>query len=152
MIQEGEGVKETEESSKSKKTNHPSKIKKAEVSSSDSISIFEPEPLPDDVAATDELNPRQAARVSPTKTRPVPGKPTSTLGNADEGIATDQPEPSQEQITDSSPAANPDASKLGKRGRPTLGAAEMPGGSLSEPPDENLVKGKQTSKKSTSAK
>jgi hypothetical protein len=81
---------------------------------------FEPEPLPDEVTSSSKLSSSQAAEISPIRTKPVVGEPTSSPGNTSEGIASNVAGISEEQMTNSSPAGDPAAAVQRRKGNPTL--------------------------------
>lgn len=92
-----------------------------------------PTSLPDSVDSATTLNPRQSEKISSTETRPAVGKPTSAQASGTEGIASDNPETNQRQMTNPSPAANPGATQPRNPGEPAMNVSQLPGGVRSDP-------------------
>jgi hypothetical protein len=102
-----------------KPNKNSNKDPRSKVKENESHQTFEPEPLADEVSRSTEFRPNAAAALSPVRTRPEYGKPTSAVGSSNKGFASDKPEPSQEQMTSSSPSGSPGSVGAKKKGEPT---------------------------------
>lgn len=91
----------------------------SKVKRNQSYENFEPEPLPDEVGRSTEFRPNAASALSPVRTSPEHGKPSSAVGTTAEGFVSDKPEPSQEQMTSSSASGSPGSVGSRKKGEPT---------------------------------
>ena len=97
----------------------PKKETRPTAGKSQSQDTFEPEPLADETGRVTELRPDAASTLSPVRTVPEPGKPTSSAGITTEVFASDKSEPSVEQMTASSPSGSVGSVGSRKKGEPT---------------------------------